>query len=67
LQLRGELRASADAVSLVGRLQLEVERLRQHVSASVGVDVALLGDIKRDADVAWTAMARVSDALGRIR
>ncbi|HEY1099566.1 MAG TPA: PilZ domain-containing protein [Myxococcota bacterium] len=66
-RLTREARANADAVLLVGRLQLEVERLRRQVDEDVRVDVAALGDIKRDAELAWTAIARVSDALGRWR
>lgn len=66
-QLRGEVRASNEAVSLVGRLQLEVERLKQQHNGGVAVDVATLGDIRRDAEVAWTAIARLTDAVGRLR
>jgi hypothetical protein len=66
-QLRVEARAGNEAVSLVGRLQLEVERLKQQNAGGVSVDVATLGDIRRDAEVAWTAIARLTDAVGRLR
>ena len=49
-----------------GRLQLVIERLKQQVGG-VGLDVATLGDIKRDAEVAWTAVASLSDAVARLR
>lgn len=66
-QLRLDARSGQEAISLVGRLQLEVERLKQQQTGGVALDVATLGDIKRDAEVAWTAIARLSDAVGRLR
>jgi hypothetical protein len=66
-QLRVDARSGHEAISLVGRLQLEVERLKQQQSGGVCLDVATLGDIKRDAEVAWTAIARLTDAVGRLR
>lgn len=67
-RLRAEAEANAEAEKLVGRLRLEVERLkaRSHGDGG-GADPALLSDIKRDAEVAWTAIARVSDAIDKIR
>ena len=66
-QLRNDARSGHEAISLVGRLQLEIERLKQQQTGGVSLDVATLGDIKRDAEVAWTAIARLSDAVGRLR
>ncbi len=66
-QLRVDARAGREAISLVGRLHLEVERLKQQHTGEVSLDVATLSDIKRDAEVAWTAIARLSDAVTRLR
>ncbi|MDP2345954.1 MAG: PilZ domain-containing protein [Deltaproteobacteria bacterium] len=57
-QLRGELEA-------VGRA-LEIERLRSR-SGDDAVDPELLASLKRDTELAWTAIARLSDTCEKIR
>lgn len=73
-RLRGELAAAEQAQRLVGRLQIELERLkardtapRTAGSAVNAVDPELLATLKRDAEAAWTAIARLADSVDRIK
>jgi hypothetical protein len=60
--------ADADAAHrLVGRLRLEVERLKASADQRTIVDAAILADIQRNAETAWVAVARVSDAVTKLR
>jgi hypothetical protein len=64
-KLRSELEDALNAHLMVGRA-LEIEKLRAR-SGDHGIDVELLGAIKRDAELAWTAIARLSDACDKMR
>ncbi len=55
------------AAQLVGRLQLDLERLKARHGSAGGVDIEALADIRRDAEVAWMAIARLNDAMDRLR
>lgn len=65
--LRVEAAGRAEAEQLVGRLRIELERLKRNDVVVSAVDPAALADIQRDADTAWTAIARVSDAIAALK
>jgi hypothetical protein len=64
---RKEIEAAGEAQRLVGRLQMEIERLKARSTSTAVVDADLLSDIKRDAETAWMAIARLSDNCDKIR
>jgi PilZ domain len=64
--LRAELKRSEEAEKLVGKLQLEIERLRNRPDAPGAVDPGVLADMRRETEAAWTAIARVSDRLDKL-
>ncbi len=66
-RLRNEVEAAADAQRLVGRLQMEIERLKARASGTMVVEADLLADIRRDAEVAWVAIARLTDNCDKIK
>lgn len=67
-RLKSEALMAEQAHKLVGRLQVEIERLKARTTGGgVAVDPELLGDIKRDAETAWTAIARLSDNVDKIK
>lgn len=66
-RLKGDALIAEQAHKLVGRLQVEIERLKGRTTGGVAVDPELLGDIKRDAEVAWTAIARLSDNVDKVK
>lgn len=65
-RLQEDVERGAEAERLVGRLQVDVERLRQRL-AGAGPDLQAIADLKRDAEQAWTAVARLNDAVDRLR
>ena len=66
-QLRADVEAAARSQQMVGRA-LEIEHLRSRSSIGGGVvDADLLATIKRDCELAWTAIARLSDSCEKIR
>jgi len=66
-RLRSYVEQADAAHKLAGRLQLELDRLKGSVDGGVAIDAALLSDIKRDAEQAWTAIARVTDAIDKLK
>jgi hypothetical protein len=66
-RLRAEVAEADAAHKLVGRLRLEVERLKASADHQTVVDAGVLADIQRDAETAWIAIARVSDAVKKLR
>jgi hypothetical protein len=65
--LQREAQAAEDAQRLVGRLRLEIERLKARVDGAHLLDTELLTDIRRDAEVAWAAVARLSDNVEKLK
>ncbi len=65
--LKKKAEAGDAAVALAGRLQLDIERLKGRHGGGGGVDLEALADIRRDAELAWTAIARLTDAVDRLR
>jgi hypothetical protein len=65
--LASEAADGARAAQLACRLQLQVEWLTDRLSGVGGVDIETLANIRRDAELAWTASARVSDAVAKLR
>jgi hypothetical protein len=65
-RLRAEVKDADAAHALVGRLRLEVERLRAGADHRTVVDAAALADLQRDAEQAWVAAARVADAVRKL-
>ncbi len=67
-RLKNDSLMAEQAHKLVGRLQVEIERMKARTTGGgVAVDPELLGDIKRDAETAWTAIARMSDNVDKIK
>jgi hypothetical protein len=66
-RLTADLRTAEDAFRLIGRLQLDVERLKARLPGAAMVDVELLSDIKRDAETAWNVIARLNDNIDRVK
>jgi len=66
-RLRAEAAGKAEAEQLVGRLRIELERQQARDVVVGAVDPAVLADIQRDADTAWTAIARVTDAVAALQ
>jgi uncharacterized small protein (DUF1192 family) len=66
-RLRAEAENGAEAEKLVGRLRLEIERLKARGFGEGGLDPELLSDIKRDAELAWTVIARLSDNVDKLK
>jgi hypothetical protein len=66
-RLRAEVAEADAAHRLVGRLRLEVERLKASADHQAVIDTSDLADIQRDAETAWVAIARVSDAVKKLR
>ena len=66
-RLRHEVSAGHDAQRLAGRLQVELDRLRARVDGDVVVDCEALAVVQRDVEAAWVAVARVVDAVTRLR
>lgn len=66
-RLKAEAETGAEAEKLVGRLRIEVERLKGRGVGRSGFDVEILSDIRRDAELAWTAIARLTDAVDRLK
>ena len=66
-RLKAEAQMGAEAEKLVGRLRVEVERLKARGVGRGGFDVEVLSDIKRDAELAWTAIARLTDAVDKLK
>jgi hypothetical protein len=66
-RLRAEAETGAEAEKLVGRLRLEIERLKARGFGEGGLDPELLSDIKRDAELAWTVIARLSDTVDKLK
>ncbi|MDP2345426.1 MAG: PilZ domain-containing protein [Deltaproteobacteria bacterium] len=65
---RVEIEAAGEAQRLVGRLQMEIERLKaRSTGTSAAVDADLLSNIRRDAETAWAAIARLSDNCDKIK
>lgn len=68
-RLRAEVAMAEGAQKLVGRLQVENERLKttRGPAAAGAVDPLVLADIRRDADAAWQAIARLADNVDKIK
>ncbi len=66
-RLRHEVSAGHEAQRLAGRLQVELDRLRARVDGDVVVDCEALAVVQRDVEAAWVAVARVVDAVTRLR
>jgi uncharacterized small protein (DUF1192 family) len=66
-RLRVEVAAGHEAQRLAGRLQVELDRLRSRIDGDVVVDCEALASVQRDVETAWVAVARVADAITRLR
>jgi hypothetical protein len=66
-RLRAEAENGAEAEKLVGRLRVEIERLKSRGFGEGGLDPELLSNIKRDAELAWTVIARLSDTVDKLK
>ena len=66
-RLRAEAAGRGEAEQLVGRLRIEVERLKRQVVVGSGIAPDALDALKREADTAWTAMARLADAVASLK
>lgn len=66
-RLRVEAAGRAEAERLVGRLRIQLERHEARDVVIGAIDPAVLADIQRDADIAWTAIARVTDAVAGLQ
>jgi hypothetical protein len=66
-RLRADVADADAAFQQVGRLRLELERLRATSGEHTVVDARVLADIEREIEVAWVAVARVTDTLKRLR
>ena len=66
-RLKAEVAAGQEAQKLAGRLQVEVERMKSRFDGAVPKDVEQLGAIRREAELAWTAIARLVDAVDRLK
>ena len=62
-----ELADTPDGISVPTALGPMLERLKRNDVVVSAVDPAALADIQRDADTAWTAIARVSDAIAALK
>jgi hypothetical protein len=66
-RLRVEAQDADESHKLVGRLRLEVERLRARADGRVAVDADIVGELHRDAENAWMALARVVDIVAKLK
>jgi hypothetical protein len=66
-RLRVEVGDGHAAQRLVGRLQVELERMKARVDGDVVVGSDVLADVHRDVETAWVAIARVADAMSKLR
>jgi hypothetical protein len=66
-RLRVEVGDGHAAQRLVGRLQVELERMKARVDGDVVVGSDVLADVHRDVETAWVAIARVADAMTKLR
>ena len=67
-RLRGEAAVNVAAERLVGKLRLEIEGLQARLGdrGDPTVPEQTLAELRRDAEVAWMALARMTDALEKV-
>ena len=66
--MKAEVALGEQSHKLAGRLQVENERLKARAeSGTGGADPEVLAAIRRDAEAAWTSIARLADNVDKLK